>query len=93
MQDKRQGSEVGTFNLNATSNSMQKKVLKFLEIGLISFTFACCIVLYTVGLDQTHLGYERRWTYPLFFALIPAFCLRACLRYLLDKKTRGDRDM
>ena len=64
-----------------------KKIYRYLDISLISLTLAACIVLYTVGLDQAHLGYERRWTYPLFFALIPAFCFRACLRYLFKKRT------
>ena len=59
---------------------------KFFDIALISLTVAACIILYTVGLDHANLGYERRWTYPLFFALIPAFCLRACLRYLFRKR-------
>ena len=66
-----------------------QKIYKYLEISLISLTLAACIILYTVGLDQTHLGYERRWTYPLFFALVPAFCFRACLRYLFKDKRRG----
>ena len=66
-----------------------QKIYKYLEIALISLTLAACIILYTVGLDQAHLGYERRWTYPLFFALVPAFCLRACLRYLFKDKSRS----
>jgi hypothetical protein len=61
-------------------------IYKFFDIALISLTVAACIILYTVGLDHANLGYERRWTYPLFFALIPAFCLRACLRYLFRKR-------
>ena len=66
-----------------------QKIYKYLEISLISLTLAACIILYTVGLDQAHLGYERRWTYPLFFALVPAFCFRACLRYFFKDKSRG----
>jgi len=62
-------------------------IYKFFDIALISLTIAACIILYTVGLDQANLGYERRWTYPLFFALIPAFCLRACIRYLFKKRS------
>ena len=49
------------------------KIQRFIEISLTSLTLAACVILYTVGLDQAELGYERRWTYPLFFALIPAF--------------------
>ena len=54
-----------TSNLNVAGDLMQK-LHKFLEIALISLTLAACIILYTVGLDQADLGYERRWTYPLF---------------------------
>ena len=76
-----------TSNLNVAGDLMQK-LHKFLEIALISLTLAACIILYTVGLDQADLGYERRWTYPLFFALIPAFCLRSGLRYLFKNNNR-----
>ena len=69
-----------------------KKIYRYLDILLISLTLAACIILYTVGLDQAHLGYERRWTYPMFFALIPAFCFRACLRYLFrDQSGRAKK--
>ncbi len=71
--------------MNVAGDFMQK-IHKFLEIALISLTLAACIILYTVGLDQADLGYERRWTYPLFFALVPAFCIRAGLRYLFRNK-------
>ena len=70
-----------------------QKILRFLEITLISLTLAACIILYTVGLDQAELGYERRWTYPLFFALIPAFCLRAGLRYIFRKNSQSNRSL
>ena len=72
-------------NMNVAGDFMQK-IHKFLEIALISLTLAACIILYTVGLDQADLGYERRWTYPLFFALVPAFCIRAGLRDLFRNK-------
>ena len=65
---------------------LMQKIHKFIEIALISLTLAACVILYTVGLDHADLGYERRWTYPIFFALIPAFCLKAGLRYLFKKK-------
>ena len=64
------------------------KIQRFIEISLTSLTLAACVILYTVGLDQAELGYERRWTYPLFFALIPAFCLRAGVRYIFKKKNQ-----
>ena len=77
-----------TLNLSSKGDLMQK-TFRFLEIALISLTLAACVVLYTVGFDHADLGYERRWTYPLFFALIPAFCLRACLRYVFKKKKQN----
>ena len=77
-----------TLNMSAEGDLMQK-TFRFLEIALISLTLAACVVLYTVGLDHADLGYERRWTYPLVFALIPAFCLKACLRYVFREKNRN----
>ena len=74
-----------TLNLSAAGNLMQK-IHRFIEIALVSLTLAACVILYTVGLDQADLGYERRWTYPLFFAIIPAFCLRAGIRYIFKMK-------
>ena len=78
-----------TLNLSAEGDLMQK-TFRFFEIALISLTLAACVILYTVGLDHADLGYERRWTYPLFFALIPAFCLRACLRYVFKQKKQNN---
>ena len=79
-----------TLNLSAKGDSM-KKTFRFIEIALISLTLAACVVLYTVGLHHAGLGYERRWTYPLFFALLPAFCIRACLRYVFKQKNQNTR--
>ena len=39
-----------------------------MQLALISFTPAACVLLYTVGLDQEYLGYERRWTILIFCA-------------------------
>ncbi len=78
-------SSAHSLNSSVVSDLMQK-IHRYIEIALISLTLAACVILYTVGLDHADLGYERRWTYPLFFALIPAFCLRAGLRYLFKKK-------
>ena len=73
---------VHTLNLSAEGDLMQK-TFRFLEIALISLTLAACVVLYTVGLDHADLGYERRWTYPLFFAtdssVLPQSMLTLCL--------------
>ena len=70
----------------SVSGKFMPMIYKFFDIALISLTIAAGIILYTVGLDQANLGYERRWTYPLFFAFIPAYCLRAGLRYLFKKR-------
>ena len=77
---------------SSVAGDLMQKIHRFIDIALISFTLAACVLLYTVGLDQEYLGYERRWTYPLFFALIPAFCLRAGLRYLFKKKNQRDQN-
>ena len=77
-----------TLDLNAKGDLMQK-TFRFIEIALISLTLAACVVLYTVGLYHADLGYERRWTYPLFFALLPAYCIRACLRYVFKQKNHN----
>ena len=39
----------------------------------LSFVIAASVIMFTVGLDHDHLGSERKWTYPVFFVLIPAF--------------------
>ena len=75
------------------AGDLMQKVHRFLEITLISLTLAACVILYTVGLDQAELGYERRWTYPLFFALIPAFCFRAGLRYIFKKNNQRNQTL
>ena len=79
-----------TLNLSAKGDLMQR-TFRFLEIALISLALAACVVLYTVGLHHADLGYERRWTYPVIFALLPAFCIRACLRYVLKQKNQNPR--
>ena len=53
---------------------------------LFTIALAASVILFTVGLDHGHLGPERKWTYPLFFALIPAFVLHAGIRYLFYRK-------
>ncbi len=52
----------------------------------LSIVIAASVILFTVGLDHDHLGPERKWTYPLFFVLIPAFVLQTGIRYLFYRK-------
>ena len=63
-----------------------KKTYRVLTLLLLSIAIAASVILFTVGLDHGHLGPERKWTYPLFFALIPAFVLQAGIRYVFYKK-------
>ena len=65
-----------------------QKTFRFLEIALISLTLAACVVLYTVGLHHADLGYERRWTYPLFFALLPHFVSEHAYVMSLNRKIK-----
>ena len=53
---------------------------------LLSFVLVASFILFTVGLDHNHLGPERKWTYPLFFVLIPAFILHTGIRYVFHRK-------
>jgi len=62
------------------------KTYRVLSLLLSSIAIAASVILFTVGLDHDHLGPERKWTYPLFFVLIPAFVLQAGLRYIFFKK-------
>ena len=62
------------------------KTYRILTVLLSSIAIAASVILYTVGLSHEHLGPERKWTYPLFFALIPAFVLHAGIRYIFCRK-------
>ena len=62
------------------------KTYRVLTVILSSIAIATSVILYTVGLSHEHLGPERKWTYPLFFALIPAFVLQTGIRYLFHRK-------
>jgi len=63
-----------------------EKMYRALTLLLLSIAIAASVILFTVGLDHDHLGPERKWTYPLFFVLIPAFVLQTGLRYVFYKK-------
>jgi hypothetical protein len=63
-----------------------EKTYRVLTALLLSLTIVLSGILYTVGLDHDHLGAERRWTYPLFFALIPAFVLQVGFKFIFHKK-------
>ena len=62
------------------------KTYRVLTVLLSSIAIATSVILYTVGLSHEHLGPERKWTYPLFFALIPAFVLQTGIRYVFYNK-------
>ena len=66
------------------------KTYRVLTVLLLSFVIAASTIMYTVGLEQSHLGSERKWMYPLFFVLIPAFALQAGIRFLFRKKTQSN---
>jgi len=63
-----------------------EKAYRVLTLLLLSIAIAASVILFTVGLDHDHLGSERKWTYPLFFALIPALVLQTGIRYVFYKK-------
>ena len=65
------------------------KTYRFLTALLLSFTIAASVILFSVGLEHDHLGAERKWTYPLFFALIPAFVLQVGIRYVFYRKSQS----
>ena len=61
-----------------------EKTYRVLNLLLLSIAIAASVILFTVGLDHDHLGLERKWTYPLFFVLIPAFVFTG-IRYVFHK--------
>ena len=63
-----------------------KKTYRVLTALLLSFVIVASVIMYTVGLGHDHLGSERKWTYPLFFVLIPAFVLQVGIRYIFFRK-------
>ena len=69
------------------------KTYRILTALLLSFVIAASIIMYTVGLEQSHLGSERKWMYPLFFVLIPAFALQSGIRFLFRRKTQSKNIM
>ena len=64
------------------------KIYRVLTALLLSFVIVASIIMFTVGVEQTHLGSERKWMYPLVFVLIPAFVLQSGIRYLFRRKNR-----
>ena len=65
-----------------------KTTYRVLRALLLSLVLVASVILFTVGLDHDHLGPERKWTYPLFFVLIPAFVLQIGIRYIFHRKSR-----
>ena len=68
-----------------------EKTYRVLTLLLLSIALAASVILFTVGLDHEHLGPERKWTYPLFFALVPAFVLQTGIRYVFYKKSHSKK--
>ena len=64
------------------------KTYRVLTALLVSFVIVASIIMFTVGVEQSHLGSERKWMYPLVFVLIPAFVLQSGIRYLFRRKNR-----
>ena len=61
---------------------------RVLRALLLSLVLVASVILFTVGLDHDHLGPERKWTYPLFFVLIPAFVLQVGIKYMFHRKSQ-----
>ena len=64
------------------------KTYRVLTALLVSFVIVASIIMFTVGVEQSHLGSERKWMYPLVFVIIPAFVLQSGIRYLFRRKNR-----
>jgi hypothetical protein len=69
------------------------KTYRILTALLLSFVIVASIIMFTVGLEQSHLGSERKWMYPLFFVLIPAVALQSGVRFLFRRKTQTNNVM
>jgi hypothetical protein len=65
------------------------KTYRVLTALLLSFVIVASIIMFTVGVEQNHLGSERKWMYPLVFVLIPAFALQAGIRFLFRRKIQS----
>ena len=63
------------------------KTYRVLTALLVSFVIVASIIMFTVGVEQSHLGSERKWMYPLVFVIIPAFVLQSGIRYLFRRKS------
>ena len=69
------------------------KTYRVLTALLLSFVIVASVIMFTVGVEQSHLGSERKWMYPLVFVLIPAFVLQSGIRYLLRRKNQINKVM
>ena len=70
-----------------------EKAYRILTALLLSFVVLASIFMFTVGLEQSHLGSERKWMYPLLFVLIPAFALQSGIRFLFRRKIQSNNVM
>ena len=73
------------------SGKLMEKTYRVLTLLLLSIVIAASVILFTVGLDHEHLGPERKWTYPLFFVVIPALVLQAGIRYVFRRKPNSKK--
>ena len=80
-----------TMYLYCSSGKLMTKTYRVLTLLLLSCSIAAAALLFTVGLAHDHLGPERKWTYPLFFVLIPAFVLQTGIRYVFHKKPHANQ--
>ena len=64
------------------------KTYRVLTALLLSFVIVATTIMFTVGVEHSHLGSERKWMYPLVFVLIPAFVLQSGIRYLFRRKNQ-----
>ena len=64
---------------------------RILTALILSFVIVASIIMFIVGQEQSHLGSERNWMYPLFFVLIPAFALQSGIRFLFSRKTQSKK--
>ena len=69
------------------------KTYRVLTALLLSFVIVASVIMFTIGVEQSHLGSERKWMYPLVFVLIPAFVLQSGIRYLFRRKNQINKVM
>ena len=51
------------------------KTYRILTALLLSFVIVASIIMFTVGLEQSHLGSERKWTVSYTHLTLPTILL------------------